>query len=127
MNNFYDIGKQRVSKVCLETYPCQHHITDMTIGDKFMSYGSHFYIKLRDEGLSHPHFDKYKEYVRKIENPTPEEIIAREKELKEREDRIIKQEEERKKVKEEQDKITNKYKASSYIARLKARYCCQLN
>jgi hypothetical protein len=89
-------------------------------------FGDNIYILLKDIGKSDKHFDIYAEYIRKRDHPTAEEISEREN----RERRFQEQEEqeeqeeqaERRKIeREEQEKITNQYKASSRLERLKTK------
>lgn len=72
---------------------------------------------LRDDGLSYKHFDYYAEYVRKRDNPTPEELAERESQRK----KIDEQQEKRRREREEMEKLTNTYKASSRLEKLKAK------
>ena len=65
MNRTFEIGKYKVSEICLETYPCQHYVEDTSTGHKFRIFGHNFYTMLENEGLSHEHFNRYKEFIEK--------------------------------------------------------------
>ena len=65
-------------------------------------FGDDIFILLQNIGKSYKHFDDYAEFIRKRDHPTPEEISEKEK----------------------QEEITNKYKASSRLERLKAKNNC---
>jgi hypothetical protein len=56
--------------------------------------GTEIYKLLRKYGLSHPQFDRYKEFIRRIENPTPEE----------KEESRLRYEEEKRQRKEQEEK-----------------------
>jgi len=57
----YCIGKYSVSSMCMRSYPCVHEITDTATGEQFNMDGIIFYKLITSQGLSHPHFDEYKE------------------------------------------------------------------
>jgi predicted nucleic acid-binding Zn ribbon protein len=93
----------------------------METGESSLMVGDKIYRILKEENLSNEHFDMYREYVRKQDFPTEEELHEkREKELlwaKKREEARLNQ--------IEQDKETRRcqqYTQSSYIERLKARH-----
>ena len=114
----YKIGRYTISSMCLQSYPCIHSVYDENTAITRTMYGDDIYCMLQDENLSHEHFDTYKEYIRRHQNPTAEELaedIAYKAKIEEqRKQREI---EEVKRVLER-----DKYKASSYLERLKARH-----
>jgi hypothetical protein len=79
--------------------------------------GDKIYCILRDNNLSDNHFDGYAEYIRKRDNPTPEEITERQ----EKQRRLQEAQEESRRLYEEKQRVTNQYKASSRLERLKAK------
>ena len=114
----YKIGRYTISSICLQSYPCKHAVYDKNTAITRTMRGDDIYCMLQDENLSHEHFDTYKEYIRRHQNPTAEELaedIAYKAKIEEqRKQREI---EEVKRVLER-----DKYKASSYLERLKARH-----
>lgn len=101
----YKIGRYTISSMCLQSYPCKHSVYDKNTAITRTMYGDDIYCMLQDENLSHEHFDTYKEYIRRHRNLTAEE---------QRKQREI---EEAKRVLER-----DKYKALSYLERLKAKH-----
>lgn len=65
MNRTFEIGKYKVSEICLQTYPCKHYVEDTSTGHKCIIFGHKFYTMLENDGLSHEHFDRYKEFIEK--------------------------------------------------------------
>lgn len=116
-NEYIIVGKYQISDMCLHIYPCQHYVTNIETGESSRMRGDKIYCLLRDEGLSHTHFNGYAEYLRRLYNPTPEELAEA------NENRRISDlmEKERKKKQEEHELLTNTYKASSRLERLKAK------
>ena len=116
---FRKIGKYKISTLCLQTYPCKHYVVDTEKGNDIGTLsGDRIFCMLRDEGISDPYFDEYAEFVRKRENPTPEELAERIAEKQRTLERIARQ----RKESEELTKKTNQYKASSYLEKLKAKH-----
>jgi len=114
LNGFRKIGKYEISNYCLETYPCQHNFKFKNGETKLIS-GGEIYRLFKSEGLSDPHIDRYAEWVRQHDFPTPEEIKKRKDDLL-----IIQQAEEKRANEEaEEQKIVNQYKASSRLDKLK--------
>lgn len=111
------IGKYEISDLCLLSYPCQHYIKNTETGESSRMSGANIFCMLRDDGLSDTHFNDYAEYIRKRDNPTPEEIAEKETQNRINEERR----EQQKREKEEKERITNSYKASSRLERLKAK------
>ena len=112
MNTYYTVGKYKISHVCYQTYPCKHNVEHIGLisGDKI-------HCMLKEEGLSHPHFD-YAEFIRKRDYPTDEEIA----EKTQAETRIRESQKKYEQEQEERARITNMYKASSRLDRLKAKH-----
>ena len=109
------IGKYEISDICLQSYPCQHYVKNIETGTAQLMFGDNIYSMLKNDGLTYPHFDCYVEFIRKRDNPTKEELdekLFREKKMDE-------QMEKERKEREEREKITNTYKASSRLERLK--------
>lgn len=110
------VGKYEISNMCNKTYPCKHHIKNMETGEvQTYVLGDKIYEMLKADGISDPHFNEYKEFIRKRDNPTQEEIqekIEKERRIKESMDKW-------KREREELAKITNTYKASSRLEKLK--------
>ena len=96
------IGKYEISDLCFQSSPCQHYVKNIETGTAQLMFGDNIYSMLKNDGLTYPHFDCYAEFIRKRDNPTKEELD--EKQRKERDER---------------EKITNTYKASSRLERLK--------
>ena len=112
------IGDYEISDICLLTYPCQHYVKNTITGESSRMMGDKIYTMLKEKGLSDKHFDDYAEYVRKRDNPTPEELAER----RERERKFQEQRDKQKKEREEQERLTNQYKASSRLEKLKAKH-----
>lgn len=125
------MGDYEIEQTCFNsTYPCKHWIkykkrAKLMTGDKI-------YTLLKNKKMTHTHFEKYGEYIRKRDFPTPQEMEEQEQErerLLKRQQELheLEQEQERKKQKwmreyEEKQAITNKYKASTMIEKLKAKH-----
>lgn len=71
------VGKYMISDICFETYPCQHYVTNINTGESSRISGATIFCMLRDDKLSHPHFDKYREYIRKRENLIHENLAEK--------------------------------------------------
>jgi hypothetical protein len=71
------VGSYEISKMCLQSYPCQHCIGK--VGDNRGEYsllsGCDIYKLLLEEGISDSHFDDYGEHARCMEHSTPEDIV----------------------------------------------------
>lgn len=79
--------------------------------------GSTIYKLLLEEGISDSHFDLYKEHVRRLENPTPEEIAQTQRKQLE-----IQESENRRRIEyEEKEAINIKYSSNTRTQRLKAQ------
>jgi hypothetical protein len=68
MNQTFEIGKYKVSEMCLQSFPCQHHVEDTLNENKFIIRGDKFYTMLENDGLSYEHFDRYKKFIEKCKN-----------------------------------------------------------
>ena len=79
--DYRKVGNYYISNICLESYPCQHTVC-LESGVYELTSGAQIYRLLMSKGLSDPHFDKYKEYVRKIDFPTPEQKKEAEEKIK---------------------------------------------
>lgn len=118
LNRCYNVGKYEISEFCLQTYPCKHHFTNTENGIASTMTGDKIFCILRDDGLSHPHFNSYAEFIRKRDNPTPEEIYEKETHQK----KMAEMREQQRKKLEEMEKLTNTYKASSRLDKLKLQH-----
>lgn len=117
-SDIYEVGNYQISKICLESFPCQHAFRSSS-SDKWDYLNAvEIYKLLKSKGLSHPHFEYCKEVIIKRDNPTPEEIAERET----REERIREEGIKRQQQENELNKIINKSKASSRIEKLKASH-----
>ncbi len=114
---FRTIGKYQISTRCMQTYPCQHYVK-FPNGETRRRTGAEIYKLLEADGISDDHFTGYKEHIRRMENPTAEEIAANKQER----ERVMKHMEKRKQEQEELDRITQKYKASSRIEKLHKKH-----
>ena len=79
--NNYTIGKYTISQFCLSSYPCIHLVINNDTGDSYQMRGDKIFCMLRDDKLSHTHFDVYSEDVRKRDNPTMKNITNKKKQL----------------------------------------------
>lgn len=117
LDKCYEIGKYSITGICLQTYPCQHWVTNKETNKVNLMWGDQIYTMLSKERLSHPHFTMYAEYIRKRDKPTLkeiyEEIVTR--------NQIMEQMAKREAEQKEKDKITKKYCASSYLDRVKSK------
>lgn len=119
--DYRQLGTLKINSFCCLTYPCQHTVENMETGETKMMFGDKIFIALRDQGISDKHFDIYREYVRKRENPTEEEIAAQkafEEKYRVANENAKKSEEKWRKNREEAY-IT---RASSRLERLKQRH-----
>ena len=99
---------------------CRHNVVDTVTNIGTCLKGNEICYFLIKHNFSISHFDRYKsdyESFRKHFDPTPEDIIQREVEKAIKEEKEKKLAEERKKM----DEITNKYKASSRLDKLKEK------
>jgi len=99
---------------------CRHNVVDTVTNIGTCLKGNEICYFLIKHNFSISHFDRYKsdyESFRKHFDPTPEDIIQREVEQQLKEEKEKKLAEERKKM----DEITNKYKASSRLDKLKEK------
>ena len=117
LDDFKKIGRYKMSKMCLSTYPCQHSIKFENGDTKLMS-GGDIYRLFKLEGLYDPHIDSYAEWVRQQDFPSPEEIQMR----KNNELSIQQAYEKATQAAAEQQHIINQYKASSRLDRLKNKH-----
>lgn len=113
----YTVGKYEISSICLQTYPCKHRVTNTETNETRMYSGDKIYTLLKNDGLSHKHFDQYAEFIRKQYFPTCEEIAQK---LASRME-IERQNEIRRKEGEEKQKIIDSTKASSVLSKLKSK------
>lgn len=61
----YDkVGTYMISTLCLGAYPCKHNVIDTTKGEKMYLNAVAIYERLQSQGLSHPHFEIYKDYAK---------------------------------------------------------------
>jgi hypothetical protein len=64
-NEHYDkAGSYMISTLCLGSYPCKHSVIDLTKGEKLYLNGVAIYERLQSQGVSHSHFDVYKDYAK---------------------------------------------------------------
>lgn len=118
--SYYTVGHYRISTECLQTYPCKHYVKDVNsnVDELRMMCSDKIYKMLKNENLSHAHFNEYEEFVRKHENPTVEELAEKQIE----EDRVQEEMQKREKEQEEKNAIIDKYKASTHLERLKLKH-----
>lgn len=114
MDSYREVGNYELSTLCMESYPCQHYVKFKN-GNTRLFTSDIIYRIFKSEGLSDPHIDKYAEFVRQHDFPTPEEIVII-KNMKLKNQEVI---EKREKEADEKQKIINQYKASSRIDKLK--------
>lgn len=117
LNDFRKIGKYEISNLCLQSFPCKHYIK-LENGNVTLKSSDQIYRLFKSEGLTDPHIDKYAEWVRKCDFPTPEEIL-------EDKNNFLKNQKEseiRTKERDEKQKIIEQYKASSQIDKLKKKH-----
>lgn len=119
----YVCGSYDIQHLCYQSFPCQHYVRKCGGGDadwRLIS-GKEIFSLLKKDGVSDPHFDKYK----KITNPLVAMYNAfmKDKELAEIRENQRLQEKER----EKQAAIINKYKASSRLEKLKAKNAIKPN
>jgi hypothetical protein len=117
INSYRTVGKYQISNMCLQSYPCQHSIINTETGETKKMYGSAIYTLLKEDKLSDAHFDEYAEYIRRHEHPTVGELADKRHYEKTMQENNLAH----KKRKEEQDAITNQFKASSRLDKLKAK------
>lgn len=121
--DYYTVGKYNISHICYLTYPCQHNVTNNETGETTLMDGANIMCMLQKDNLSHSHFDMYAELVRKRHNPTEKELSQK----MERQQLIQTRMEQQQKEKEEREFLTNKYKASSRLEKLKAKHMATLS
>lgn len=65
VDEYYDrAGRYLIAKLCLYTNPCKHTVIDTISGEKMTLGAVRIYEMLEKEGVSHQHFDSYKDYVK---------------------------------------------------------------
>jgi hypothetical protein len=62
MDTFYNVGKYEISNMCLQTYPCKHRVYNKETGVSSIKSGVAIYSMLKNEGLSHEHFNEFATY-----------------------------------------------------------------
>jgi hypothetical protein len=122
MDKCYELGKYQISVRCLKSYPCQHSITNTHTGVTKILSGDKIYEMLTTDGLREAHFDKY----------NPHNVMYKMKQLKsdqmpveEKSDTYLQMEMYSKQIEDEyteKQRVTNIYKASTYIERLKNKH-----
>ncbi len=138
MDGQRQVGKYIIGNLCYQTHPCQHWVkindddnnwwgnwwgnTKTTTDSKFknewrMMFGDEIYLMLKKDGKSDKHFNQYKEHIRRRENPTPEEILERQKRMEE----VLMEQAAREQKNREDQIIVDKYKASTRIEKLKSK------
>lgn len=120
VNNVKILKKDTCFKSWARLTVCSHIIVDTTTNNSICVRGDEICYFLKKHNCNIAHFRRYigdYEYYRKRFEPTPEEIIQREVEKAIKEEQEKKLAEERKKM----DEITNKYKASSRLDKLKEK------
>jgi peptidase E len=120
MDRCYELGKYKISVQCLKSYPCQHSITDTHTGITKILPGDKIYEMLTTDGLGLSHFDKYNPHAQITIG-----VMRIHTSQQERTDIYLQAEMYRKKLEEEyneRQRLTNIYKASTYIERLKNKH-----
>jgi hypothetical protein len=56
---YHNVGKYKISNLCLESYPCQHFVYTDDGEPPTRMRGDEIYYMLKKDGLSSSHFDKY--------------------------------------------------------------------
>ena len=108
------LGKYEIYQSMYRCFPTVHNVINLETNETHLMKGDAIYIMLKEEGLSHPTFNRYAEYVRKRDHPTEEEIAAK---IRQQEKQL---EWEQKRKQEHDEKY---YKSSSsYIERLKEKH-----
>jgi len=126
-DDYRTIGKYQIKNETgplIDIYPRKYSVRFPSGEVKSMT-GIDIYKMLRSENLTDPKLDKYAEDVRRLEHPTPEEIqqdkdAKLEQERRAREASIINQE--YAKLRVEEERLTQLYKASNVIEKLKQRH-----
>jgi hypothetical protein len=120
INNVKILKKDNCFKSWARLTVCSHIIVDTTTNNSLCVRGNEICYFLTKHNCNIAHFCRFKsdyEYYRKRFDPTPEDIIQKEIEKAIKEEQEKKLAEERKKM----DEITNKYKASSRLDKLKEK------
>ncbi len=61
----YDkMGPYLISTLCLGSYPCKHNVIDLNKGEKMYLNAVAIYERLQGHGMTHPHFEIYKDYAK---------------------------------------------------------------
>lgn len=61
----YDkMGPYLISTLCLGSYPCKHNVIDLNKGEKLYLNAVAIYERLQSQGMTHPHFEIYKDYAK---------------------------------------------------------------
>jgi hypothetical protein len=115
----WTVGNYEIQEFCLESFPCQHSIKDLRTGKIWLYRADDIFVMLRDDGVSHPHFEYCREIIRKRDHPTPEEMTQQHREEMARMNRDWPQNVERERKQRELDAIVDKTKASSRLEKLK--------
>jgi hypothetical protein len=56
---YFIVGDYKISNICKETFPCQHHIVNMNTGTNSIMNGREINELLKKDNLSHEHFNRY--------------------------------------------------------------------
>ena len=84
--------------------------------------GIEIFKLLREKNISHPHFDYYKERVRRIEHPTAEELEEYKRDREKDEKKRIQSEKFWKEKREEEEKNQGINRASYHLEKLKSKH-----
>ncbi len=123
----FQVGKYKISSLCLHSYPCKHYVEFSKYGidllhcftsKRKLYSGDHIFTMLANDNLSHPHFDVYKEFIRKRDNPTNEEMAVK----RMLHEQHLKKMEQQKLEAANRKMIIDKYKSSTYIERKKLKH-----
>lgn len=112
-NSYYQIGDYNVSRRCLETFPCRHRIVNVKTGEVYLFGSAMFYETLKEKGLSHPHFDKYADFVK--------QQAEREQTIRNEARHIAEEMQEQRAKQAEENVIADKFKSFTYLEKLKSK------
>lgn len=131
------VGGLRIGRFCRavqnaagRNLPCQHTVL-VNDGKQYCELsGDQIYVHLHKQGLDHYHFDKYAEYVRKRDFPTPEDIEEAERIKQQDAEEIARIEKEKQELEAQQmasQDNTNQNKASSRLEKLKKLHSAEID
>jgi hypothetical protein len=71
-DDYYEIGDFLISKLCYQSFPCEHDVVNKTNNSYQIMSAPNIYQLLKDHQLSHAHFNSYHIYDTLLKQKTCE-------------------------------------------------------